>query len=309
MGKISEKEWATLMENPANPVRVEQPKGCCGGGQPLPAVVQHQPRPTTMRTPVALPDSITLDQMFEGTRQQPGYLNEHMQRLKEMAGQCETVTELAIRPVYSTLSFLAGQPKKLTTYTSTDDPILLNLQSRQGKCEFTFVKRDTKTRIEATDLLFLDESHGSGHVIALLRSYAGQVKRWIVITGKNDHVNDVGPLHAVREFIKKNREWTVTLRVPGLTIMSRDDRDKKQPPGILKQALNFSKALAEHAASGMHLVDDATWESRLESCLLCEHRFCDQCGICGCPVDKRTSWAEQTCPDNPPRWFPLKVVS
>jgi hypothetical protein len=88
----------------------------------------------------------------------------------------------------------------------------------------------------------------------------------------------------------------------GLIVLSRLDEDRKQPPGIIRKALNFSKALASHAASGSKLVDDETFNQRIELCLLCPERAHDVCSKCGCPIDKKASWAEQQCPADPPKW-------
>jgi hypothetical protein len=114
-----------------------------------------------------------------------------------------------------------------------------------------------------------------------------------------------GVLHGIRRFVHEIREWTVIRHDRnnyGLIVLSRLDEDRKTPPGLLRKALNFSKALAEHAKAGMKPVEDNIYETRLELCLLCPARAHGVCSKCGCPIDKKPSWAEQQCPADPPKW-------
>jgi hypothetical protein len=166
-------------------------------------------------------------------------------------------------------------------------------------------------------MLFLNTQHSAQSVWREVTKHASKVARWIVLAGTHAYgrTSDVpktaGMNHGLRRLARERPEWTVIFadaRGMGLTVLSRDDRDKHQPPNLIRKALNFTKALAEHATNGSRLVDDATYEARLDVCALCPHRYYDACGKCGCPVDKKASWAEQQCPDDPPRWKALPVV-
>lgn len=68
----------------------------------------------------------------------------------------------------------------------------------------------------------------------------------------------------------------------GLTILSRDNRDKPKLPGKIEMASNFAQAVAKHVADGAAKVDQAILERRLEICTVCDHRNEDRCSVCGC---------------------------
>ncbi|MFN5435252.1 MAG: hypothetical protein ACK5ES_11860 [Planctomyces sp.] len=68
----------------------------------------------------------------------------------------------------------------------------------------------------------------------------------------------------------------------GLTVLSRDSRDKPALPGTIKMAANFTKSLAAHVADGLQKVDSPELQHRLEICTLCDQRNDDRCSVCGC---------------------------
>lgn len=70
----------------------------------------------------------------------------------------------------------------------------------------------------------------------------------------------------------------------------------KTKPGIMTKALNYGKALAKHAVNRFGHADKATQDQRLAICRACDLRIEDQCGSCGCPLAKKTSWASESCP-------------
>lgn len=78
---------------------------------------------------------------------------------------------------------------------------------------------------------------------------------------------------------------------------------KKLPP-ISRRVKNFAKAVYTHVKSGSKQVDDKVYLKRMRECLKCPHlvRKSKACSICGCYVHTKTRWAEQECPDKPPRW-------
>jgi hypothetical protein len=294
---LTEDEWKFLIASDPPPESPPAPKGCgsCGG---------------------AAANSLSLDQWYEQAAKTPGDINEHVPTLRELASKCDHVTEFGVRRGVSTVALLAGQPKRLISYDLNATAEAAALKQKQGGCEFEFRIGDSQTvPIEETDMLFIDTKHTAGHLAAELGNAAAKVKKWIVlhdtvIFGERGEDGGAGLLPAVRQFLQTNREWTVIrhdLNNNGLMVLSRDDGDKKQPPGTFYRALNFTKALAEHAKDGLRLVDDETWKGRLDLCMLCPNRFYDTCGLCGCPVDKKTSWASSECPDNPPRWGKVEL--
>lgn len=321
-GLMKIEAWNALVANPENPPLTEPGCGGCGKAKAAAAAklkedVTAAPKPKP--TPAKLPENLTLEQIFDDfLATKPLPIVPHMVSLRELASTCENVTEFGASPLASTVAILAGRPAALTTYANTTTGAIESLKTKAGSTRFTLTTGDpATTRIEPTDMLLLDYRHNAKAVWAELSRNFDVVKRYIVVAGSEEFgtLGDVrangGVMNAVRRFVHDHKEWSVVRREKGygVMILSRDDRDKTIPPGTLRKALNFSKALAAHAQNGMRIADDATYETRLDACLVCEHRYFDSCGKCGCPVDKKASWAEQQCPDDPPRWMALPVVS
>lgn len=108
-----------------------------------------------------------------------------------------------------------------------------------------------------------------------------------------------GVLSALRMWLTSHPEWSVIKHFSegeGFTVLSRLDSDKKQLPGKIEMAANFTKALANHVVTGAKETEPEELEKRLATCTLCEHRNGDHCGVCGCPIAKKASWKDQHCP-------------
>lgn len=53
---------------------------------------------------------------------------------------------------------------------------------------------------------------------------------------------------------------------------------------------------------GKMFVGDVTRANRLRKCLLCEHYEDGQCDLCLCFVEIKVRFADEACPDKPPKW-------
>ena len=82
----------------------------------------------------------------------------------------------------------------------------------------------------------------------------------------------------------------------GLTIISREERDKPRLPGKIEMAANVAQAVAKHIADGAANVEQSTPERRLEICTVCEHRNDDRCAVCGCYLAEKVAWRTSECP-------------
>lgn len=301
-GKLSQEHWDAILAGDVEPPAPPKPPGCntCGGQVAV------------------YPASI--DEWYSRAAATPSDINEHCPTLKELASQCEHVTEFGVRRGVSTVALLAGKPKRMVSYDltpSAEAPALKLLAEKNGT-QFEFRQGDSRSAaVEETDLLFIDTVHTAAHVLAELKNAAPKCRRYLVFHdteppwGYYDEGggNGGGVRGAILQFLKENPEWTAVRHHPnnhGLTVLSRDDRDKQQPPGTLRKALNFAKALAAHAAAGQKIVSDEVHAARLELCVVCPNRFNDVCGLCGCPVATKASWAEQSCPADPPKWGPVE---
>jgi hypothetical protein len=251
----------------------------------------------------------SLEEWYAAAKSTTSDFHEHLDTLKDLASACEHVTQVGIWGKPSRVALAQGTQGRFTDYAPAKRPEWKGLQQFLGQ-RFEGKEWAPDFEIEPTDLLFLDTYHTAEETHSLLTRHAPKVARYIVvhtteIYGEKGDDGGPGVLHGVRKFVHEHREWTVIRQDRnnyGLVVLSCRAEDRKQPPGLMRKALNFSKALADHARAGMKLVDDETYEKRLELCLLCPERAHDVCSKCGCPVDKKCSWAEQSCPADPPKW-------
>jgi predicted O-methyltransferase YrrM len=259
-----------------------------------------------------LADGDTLEIEFIRVCETPGDINEHLptlRKLVETIGPEAQVVELGTRYGVSTTALLAGQPAGLVSYD-----LAQTLQARKlAKYAAAFAKK-TKLELRSEDstactprphdLLLVDtDPHTRDRVWAELSLHAPHCRRFIVfhdteIFGEK-YGDKPGVMPAVRRWLKEHPEWTMIRRDRnnnGLTVISRDDRDKTAPPNIARQALGFFRAVVRHAANGAAPTSEGEYNRRIELCLVCPQRFADVCGKCGCPVQKKASWAAEECP-------------
>lgn len=67
-------------------------------------------------------------------------------------------------------------------------------------------------------------------------------------------------------------------------------------PNMVKRAITFAKASAEHIKAGHKQTSEELQKLRLDICNSCEHGDNTDCYICGCNIPKKVAWAEQKCP-------------
>lgn len=80
-----------------------------------------------------------------------------------------------------------------------------------------------------------------------------------------------------------------------------------KPPSFAHQVASFAGAAVKHLFTGAKAPDEIK-AIRLMICGGCELNKDGQCQACGCPekgVELRASWAEQSCPLDPPKWGPV----
>lgn len=291
-GLVTIEDWEAALRGDELPPAVKKASGCgsCGKGSSSKVYT-------------------TLEDWYSEAHSTSSDINEHVPTLREWAAKSETVVEFGARAA-STVALVAGVKGKVTSY-APKQPREFGPLTALAKEKYEFRKGDSlTTEIEETDGLFIDTEHTADRFYKELTQLAPKVKHWIAahdtaVYGEKSPDGGPGLLPALRRFLTENREWTVVrrdLNNNGLVILSRSDSDKQQPPGLMRKALNFSKALASHVANGQKLVSDEVWQKRMDQCMTCEKRNMDTCTSCGCPVSAKTSWASSECPDSPPRW-------
>jgi hypothetical protein len=291
-GLMSVSEWDALIADPEQlEAAAALPQSSCGGcGSQSNVVTADQ----------------TLEELYQLAAETPSDINEHCPKLRELSAQCEHVTEFGMRRGVSTVALLAGQPGRMISYDlNGPDPMTDTLKTRQGETEFSFVQGDSLVvDIGETDLLFIDTKHTADQLWSELDRHASKVRRWIVlhdtqIFGERGEDGGPGLLPALRRFVNARPEWSVIYHTQanhGLTVLSRDPRDKPSLPGKITMAANFTKALATHVADGLQKVEASELQARLEICSLCELRTDDRCSVCGCYLAEKAAWRSSECP-------------
>lgn len=219
-------------------------------------------------------------------------INEHLPKLRELASQCSTVVELGTRNAVSTTALLAGQPTVLVTYDLNVTNEARMLSPLAGRTSYQCEKGDSTT-VEIPDncdLLFVDtDPHTEERVWAELSKHKNKLTRYVVfhdteIFGER-YGEQPGVMHAVRRFLKENKEYSVVYSAKnnnGLLVISKDPRDKPALPGVLTMAANFAKAKYKHALNGSKFIPLEMAEERLSHCEVCPERLDDRCSKCGC---------------------------
>lgn len=117
-------------------------------------------------------------------------------------------------------------------------------------------------------------------------------------------------------FIDQHPEFTVVehnINGDGVTVLSKDVRDKTALPSFGTMAKNLFTAAVGYVAEGGAKVNKEVYEGRLAACAVCPHRNNKQCGLCGCYIEAKGQLAGQAgiCPIG--KWAEvdrsLKVIS
>lgn len=270
----------------------------------------------------ATPDTAVdhnLDTLFDTVKAQPRDLDQHADKLRELAGQVDHVTTFCKRREWDVF-LAAGRPNALRSHNQeSNDPLIRTLHQVIERTE-TRPDADRRIReyatdnhdslgieIEETDLLVLDTEHTADRLDAELARHAERVRRWIVIRptaafgehGECPGQQCAGLLPALRRFMRQNPRWSVIYHSAaqfGLTVLGCQKQDKPKPPGMITLASNFSKAMADHVADGFHRVSGDQLEARLEVCSICEQRTGDRCAVCGCGLSAKAALRSSDCP-------------
>jgi hypothetical protein len=169
--------------------------------------------------------------------------------------------------------------------------------------------------IEPTDLLVIDTVHHADRLLGELGRFAGQVRKRIALRGTQqfgeiaEGGKGPGLLAGLRRWLREHPEWSVIYHAPeqyGLTVISRDPKDKPKLPGVLTLASNFAKAVAEHVSDGLQHVTGEQLEARLQICSLCDVRRDTRCAACGCFLQPKAGMRSSVCPLG--KWPELPAV-
>lgn len=163
------------------------------------------------------------------------WIAHYMEKLYELAKECDHITEMGVNEVNSSWSFLNAKPKKLVCIDITfeyaykkrgfgDHIWLESLKelSKKENVELVLIEKSTlDIEIEETDLLFIDTLHTYDHLKKELDLHANKARKYIVL---HDTVLFPELNVSIAEFLQKNKNWNVHERFisnPGLTILKK----------------------------------------------------------------------------------------
>jgi len=131
-----------------------------------------------------------LDAFFKELCKLPSDINEHLPLLRELAEQCDHVTEFGTRNANgSTIAFLAAQPKTFVAWDIDANAIISQgirqLVDHPGKTTFQpRVGNTLEITIEPTDLLFIDTLHTGKQLLSELERHCdpkdARVRKYLV---------------------------------------------------------------------------------------------------------------------------------
>ncbi len=170
-------------------------------------------------------------------------IHEHLDTLLEYAKKSESIVELGVRKIISSIPFALGLPKKLTSvdiympsYFLHDNEQTLDYLRKLCKdlnIDFQFILgNDLEIELEPVDFLFIDTNHTYDQLTKELKLHSNKVKKWIALhdtTAYADYLTVDGRLEgglkfAINEFLQANSEWKIEAEYTnnnGLTILSR----------------------------------------------------------------------------------------
>lgn len=148
----------------------------------------------------------------------PSDINEHLPILKDLASQCESVTEMGVRYCVSTFAFIEGKPKKLTCIDIVHPTTYVNqggvqsfekvLQECKDKeIDFKFIEASSlEIEIEPTDLLFIDTLHTGEQLQQELYLHADKAKKYIVFHDTVSCETELMPV--INKFLEQGK-WKI----------------------------------------------------------------------------------------------------
>jgi hypothetical protein len=189
-----------------------------------------------------------LEQLVNQLHRTPSDINEHIPAIIKYGSECETITEMGVRGIFSTWGWLACAPKRLICYDFYDPSnwggdiqSVYDTAAAYG-LNFEFRIEDVlKIEIDETDLLFIDTWHAYDQLKQELKLHSSKVKKYICfhdttsyefVDESKGHANTwegqssgKGIWPAIEEFLNENKEtWTLKERFRnnnGFTIIER----------------------------------------------------------------------------------------
>ena len=169
---------------------------------------------------------------YEYYRAISGDIEEHLPTLWELATQCDTVTEIGVRKLVATWSFLYANPKKLTCIDIVhpdqygpegQQNFIMAVQSaKEAGIDFEFILgNDLVIDIPESDLIFIDTDHTYEQLSKELTRFGNKANKFLIFHDTNVESMTV----AIYEFMSDNPSWILLEKLDnnnGLIVLKRN---------------------------------------------------------------------------------------
>lgn len=271
--------WPGTME--LSKTKTETKKKGCGGCNEAPAPDNH---------PLMKTERESLEKWYNTSRMIKSDCDEHLPAIKELASKCSRVTELSAwnKPILVALAY--GCSGQVTSCAKGHKESWPDLSRLCGERFEGVIGDSCKVTIEPTDLLFIDTLHRAAVVYQELTRHHEKVSKYIVIHctntfGERGDDGGAGVLPGLRKFLREHPEWNVRdyyNNNHGLIVLTKAEEDRKELPGLARQAGNYFKAKLKQLFKGPGIIPLEMAQERLDICSLCPARQEDRCSACGC---------------------------
>jgi hypothetical protein len=179
----------------------------------------------------------TLEQIYDVVRYRQRDLNEHIPHLRHLSKDCQHITEFSKRceslPIWTQAAHVVSH-----NVEANDRLVQTALRLHPDLTLDNRTSQDFQA-IDPTDFLFIDSTHTYANLKRELEAFAPSVRRYIVIHdtqlyGMGGEDGGPGMLFAIREFVESpDTPWFIVSHTDqqyGLTVLSRDERDRPPSP-------------------------------------------------------------------------------
>lgn len=235
-----------------------------------------------------------------------------MDVIKKYADQSASALDLSVN-VHAAVALMASRCPKIVSYNANPTNVNLHEALKLGEVQ---VKTPVLLGLEMSryedfspsDLISIDNTPEGAILTSILNSLIERdlVRRFIVVNGTKSYgefapSKQYGLMVAIRAFLHTHPEFTVVehnTNGDGVTVISKDARDKTPLPSYSTMAKNLFSAAIGYVAEGGTKVSKENYEGRLAACAVCPHRNNKQCGLCGCYIEVKGQLAGQAgiCP-------------
>lgn len=172
-----------------------------------------------------------LDTLFQDFYTTTSDIQAHMPMLRYLASQSAEVVEFGVRCGFSTISLLAGCPKRMKSFDVNPFEHYRVLKNLAVDTDFTFHQiNDLHIEPQDCDLLFIDTVHTYQQVKAELKLHGKAARKYIALHdtelyGSVGEDGKTGINKAIKWFMNQNKQWSVlahSILDNGLTVLVRN---------------------------------------------------------------------------------------